>query len=151
MNTIRFERCKTGDGGIEVRIVIDDRDLVDHARAVEAPQAAAEGAPDIAGTYVGLPWDDVCPPSRHYFGKPLTLLDAYGDRTQVLRCTCRESGCWPMTCRIAADDEVVTWSDFEQPHRSARSGSRWLYEGLGPFQFARSEFERALNALCGTG
>lgn len=109
-----------------VRVFIDGRDLVDLVRPIELPFAAAEGHPDIAGAYDGLLPSDW-----------LELPEQYGDdgRVALLACTCGEIGCWPLRARIEEDDETVTWSDFQQPHRAG-----WSYDSFGPFVFVRSQY-----------
>lgn len=137
------------DGSSGIRIRINGRDLRELVREVEAPFAAAEGAPFIAGAYAGLPPDaHVLPPARHFMGTPAWNVYAYGTKTQVLQCDCGEPGCWPLVCRIDVSKERVTWTDFEQPFRISRDdGVAWTYEALGPFSFDRDEYERALAKL----
>ena len=104
-------------------------DLVELVRAQESPFAEAEGSPSIAGAYSGLaPGPDTLPPSWHFLGEPSDRLYAYNGKVQVMGCECGEPGCWPLVCRISADAETVTWSDFEQPHRSRALALalRWL-------------------------
>jgi len=55
---------------------------------------------------------------------------------------CGDVGCWPIVCSIAADDVVVTWKDFRQPHRPT-----WDYSGFGPFTFDRAAYERCVKQL----
>ena len=56
MNSIEFRFKKRSEDWRfdEVRVVIDGRDLVDLLKEHEAPFAAAEGSPSIAGAYSGL-------------------------------------------------------------------------------------------------
>ena len=63
-------------------------------------------------------------------------------KTALLGCTCGESSCWPLCCRIQVSQSSVTWSGFEQPFRPERS-----YEEFGRFVFDRREYEAALAAL----
>lgn len=132
-----------------IDILIDGRNLIDMAREVEEPFAAAEGHPDLAGNYVGLPASDIDAALE-------TFLEARDDYTgragwnAVLICAgCGEPGCWPLTVRITFAEETVTWGDFEQPHRSAPEGPHmpWRYDKLGPFVFDRRQYERAV-AMC---
>ena len=61
----------------------------------------------------------------------------------VLACgDCGEVGCWPLHAAVTADDESVTWSLFEQPHRAGRD-----YTWFGPFVFERDQYEAAVGAL----
>ena len=59
MNTFALQLTARPDGGgPEVRVLIDGRDLVALAREVEAPWAAADGQPQLAGGYRGL-WPEL--------------------------------------------------------------------------------------------
>jgi hypothetical protein len=152
MHLVRFQRRehKQGEYSSGVRIIIDGRDLVELVREVELPFADAEGHSDLAGKYAGLPPTDVSPPSRHLFGNPRPEYD-YDGRTQILGCECGVLGCWPLICRITVGPSSISWSEFEQPHRSG-SGKpqRWEYDLLGPFRFDRKQYEQAImDALAG--
>ncbi|HST57120.1 MAG TPA: hypothetical protein VLK84_00440 [Longimicrobium sp.] len=126
MNTLEL---RPGGEGVEVRI--DGHDLRDLVRAVELPHAAADGQPDLAGSYDGLPPGEwVLPPA-----------DGKGHVVAVLGCTCGVTECWPLLVRITRKADVVVWSDFRQPRRG------WPHEGLGPFTFDRAQYDSALAAL----
>ena len=64
------------------------------------------------------------------------------DRVYLLGCQCGEVGCWPLTARIIARDEFVTWDCFQQPHRKERD-----YAGLGTFVFEAEQYREAVAAL----
>lgn len=154
MHTIHFEVL--ADGGRDrprqgtIHLLINGVDLIDLVRTHELPFARSEGSPSIAGAYAGLPVSSVlCPnSSNHFWGEASSRLYKYGDKIQLLECECGEPGCWPLICRITVRDEVVSWSDFEQPHRSrSRSQSVWSYEGFGPFLFRKQQYEIALDVL----
>ena len=129
MNEIELRLIPGGEGGRLVHVLIDGRDLLDRVREVELPQATADGQPDLAGSYRALTpaqWE--------------ILPEQYGDgRGAVLGCTCGEVGCWPLRVRITWGTDTVVWSDFEQPNRP------WSYERLGPFVFARKQYEHAVS------
>lgn len=57
----------------------------------------------------------------------------------LLGCQCGEWGCWPLTARIEVTDEVVRWSGFRTGHRD------WDLAALGPFEFDRARYERAIG------
>src|SRR5262245_45170198 len=140
---------RDGDRDSGIQIKINGRDLVELVRAVENPFAYKEGAASISGAYAGLPPnEETLPPSKHFLGEPSAALYRYGAKTQVLGCECGEVGCWPLLCLIEAGPTRVRWAQFEQPHRNGK-GARlpWRYEGLGPFEFDRGQYERALDAL----
>lgn len=133
LNTLAFRvRARPDGDGLELRVRIDGRDLVDLAREVEAPWAAADGQPEIAGGYSGLwpsAWRDL--PGQDGTGGPA-----------VLACECGDVGCWPLHVRITVSEATVTWSEFAQPCRP-----QWRYDALGPFVFDRATYERALHAV----
>lgn len=115
----------------QIQIVIDGRDLMEHVRAVELPQATADGQPDLAGSYSWLAVDE-------WVENP--EFDDEG-RIAVLGCECGVVACWPLMVRITRRGGTVTWSDFRQPHRD------WTYDQLGPFTFRESDYDRAVSDL----
>jgi hypothetical protein len=151
MNRVEFKIVpdrETGNTDL-VEVDIDGRPLIDRLREFEAPLAAREGAPNIAGAYAGLVARLVRLPSRHFYGDA-TSSYAYPPKIAVLECQCGSPGCWPMVCQVSVDDETVTWSDFEQPHRRADHPSGlWDYSTFGPFVFKRAEYEMALTRIAG--
>jgi hypothetical protein len=146
VDTIRFEigeRTDPADGLVDaVDIFVNGRNLVDIVREVELPISAREGKPDRAGRYAGLPPGENLLPSPRLLGEPTTYYDHDSSEGKVaaLGCECGEVGCWPFQVKIALRDDVVTWSDFEQPHRRA-----WRYDALRPFVFDRAQYLSALN------
>ena len=124
-----------------VEILINGRSLVELAKAHEQPYADAEGHPDIAGGYEGMSPSDLCSGDDG-------LANIEGSRrVQVLQCDgCYEPGCWPLTCRVEVGADRVIWSDFVQPYRDS-GDSPWKYDGLGPFEFDRKQYEAALAML----
>lgn len=146
MDAIRFETGERDDpshGLVDaVAVFVNGRNLVDILREVELPFATREGRPDLAGSYVGLPPEEVFLPSPRLLGEPATFYDRDGteDKVSVLGCGCGDVGCWPFRVKIALRDDVVLWSDFEQPHRRA-----WRYDELRPFVFDRARYLSALD------
>lgn len=129
MNTLELRR---GEHGVEVHV--DGRDLRELVRDVELPQAAADGQPDLAGSYDGLPPEEWAAPAAG---------DRQG-RVAVLGCTCGVSECWPLLAYVTRTADTVVWSGFRQPNRS------WTHAGLGPFTFGREQYEAAVAAVAGT-
>ena len=125
-----------------VQLIIDGRDLRECVETVELPFAAADGQAQLAGKYEGLRADGLLAPGRHLLGAPVPYLQGTGDdeRVTLLACECGEPGCWPLVARVRLTGDVVEWSDFEQPHRP-----NWSYAALGPFRFARAQYETALG------
>lgn len=126
MNTLEL---RPGEHGVEVRI--DGRDLRELVRAVELPQATADGQPDLAGSYEGLPPEEWTAPAAG---------DRQG-RVAVLGCTCGVSECWPLLARVTRRAGTVVWSDFRQPNRG------WTHDRLGPFTFAQPAYDAAVAAV----
>jgi hypothetical protein len=135
----------------EAVIQVNGADLIELVRPMEQPFADAEGSSQIAGAYVGIPAGTAFLPSRHLLGAPDDLFSdlvrsGKVSKAALLMCECGEPGCWPFCARIEITGDVVRWSDFEQPHRTG-NGERpeWRYDGLGPFTFARNQYEAALQ------
>ena len=145
MNTLKLELYGVS-GWIEpaVRIVIDGVDLVERAHAAELFFATAEGHPETAGWYAGLPRSEVAPPAERLFGRdPFYDLD----KVALLVCAgCGEEGCWPLLARIEVAEDQVAWRDFEQPQRPG-----WNLSALGPFVFERKQYQDAIAALGNIG
>ena len=98
-----------------------------------------EGKPDLAGSYAGLPREEVFLPSSRLLGEPATHYDGAESKIAVLGYVCDEPGCWPFQVKIALRDDEVVWSGFNQPHRA------WRYDGLRPLVFDRTQYLSALN------
>jgi hypothetical protein len=127
-----------------VSIFVNGRNLIDILKAVEMPFAQREGSPDIAGGYAGLRPEEIFLPSRRLLGEPEAC--SSDEKAAVLGCECGEMDCWPFPVRIAVRDDVVIWSDFEQPHRRGHFVDRpWSYEQLRPFLFDRARYMAELE------
>ncbi|HZT42143.1 MAG TPA: hypothetical protein VFA07_08130 [Chthonomonadaceae bacterium] len=118
-------------------IYINGVNLIDLVAAVERPFATAEGHPELAGQYQGLPADLAFLPSTY-------LLEGEYEKTALLVCSCGAVGCWPMEAKITVQEDVVIWSDFEQPHRGPDSHQHWRYDDFGPFVFDRQQYLSSL-------
>jgi hypothetical protein len=142
MDAIRFEIGERDDptyGLVDaVAIFVNDRNLIDILREVELPFATREGKPDLAGSYAGLPPDEIFPPSPRLLGEPTTYGEGTEGKIVALGCVCGEPSCWPFQVKIDLGDDVVVWSSFEQPHRA------WRYDELRPFVFDRTQYLSAL-------
>ena len=148
MNRISFKVVSSSEWfGDVVAIEIDGMSLIDLVREIEMPMATNEGAPNIAGAYMGIAAMNHLPPSQHFLGvhdRPVRD-DA---KTDVLWCRdCGEPGCWPLNVSISTDGDIVTWSEFEQPHRRGTNGNPpWVYDEFGPFVFRIKQYRDALEA-----
>lgn len=131
-----------------VKIFVNGNDLKGLVQRVELPFAEAEGHPQIAGGYMELRPKDVFAPSRRLLGEPVAGEELWENEEKVALYACVGCGmveCWPLWVKIVVAPTKVTWSDFEQPHRSTRSkGGGWDLSGLGPFTFDRAQYEAQL-------
>jgi hypothetical protein len=128
-----------------VHLVVDGQSFLDIIRNLEKPFAVAEGHPDLAGGYEGLPAASVLPPSRHFLGAPNEVWLKYGEKVSLYECVCGCPGCWPFLARVVVNSDSVCWSEFEQPHRGPKSvAGWWRYDALGPFVFDRGQYESHL-------
>ena len=150
MDTIRFEigeRADPADGLVDaVDIFINGRNFVGILREVELPFAARDSQPDLAGSYAGLPPEDIFLPSLRLLGEPTTYYDRDSSegKIAVLGCECGDPGCWPLRVKIDLRDDAVIWDGFEQPHRSA-----WRSDALRSFVFDRAQYISALSRNSG--
>ncbi len=104
MNRFEVELTPENENGARLALIrIDGRPLLDIVREMEAPTAAADGQPDLAGRYDYLNAADVLAPSRQLFGEAFRRLladgDKDGDKVSVLECECGCEGCWPLLMR----------------------------------------------------
>jgi hypothetical protein len=127
---------------ITIGIEINGRDFIDMVREIERPYASK-----LAGAYQGIfPWSNF-DPVRYFLAEQDVFLDSNG-KLAVLGCTCGEVECWPMMTKISVNQETVSWTNFEQPHRGPRAPKgHWKYSHLGPFIFDRQEYTIALKNL----
>lgn len=139
MDTVQFA-VDDSSGITEVLISINGTSLIDLARTAEQPWADREGKTHLAGSYMGLgPWA-IGGSSAHFLDNPHAVWFDDGD-TVLLGCDCGEWGCWPLVADITATDVQVAWTRFRQGHRD------WDLSALGPFVFARTDYEQALRSL----
>jgi hypothetical protein len=142
MNRIAIELTPPNEWGVRKALVrIDGRPLLDIVRELEAPIAAADGQPDLAGKYDYLSAASVLAPSRQLLGEAARPSLEYGDRVSVLECECGCEGCWPLLMRITVTEDRVTWSDPQQWHRD-----HWGYLSGWQLVFDRRQYEQALAA-----
>jgi hypothetical protein len=143
VDEVRFRRDRGADRDI-VDIVINGRPLLELVRDAELADASAEGHPELAGKYVGLPAEVLA--SALFEGQATevwAVLEASqrSNRVPLLICECGEPGCWPLMVTVTFGVEAVTWHDFRQPYRDD-----WQYEKLGPFEFGRAQYLAALQS-----
>lgn len=142
MDVVAFDRVFSSSDALPrgwwgIEPIVNGVRLAELARVVEMPSALAVGKPDLAGSYGGLAGPFLWP-SRQYLGEPIEQWFFDGDTT-LLGCVCSEAGCWPLTARVDVDEFTVQWSGFRMGHRD------WDLSALGPFEFDRDQYERALG------
>ena len=118
-----------------VQITVDGRDLYDELEAARDPTDSDWEEGDAPGVRVEL----VAAPSRHWIGEPDPNYSE-GSLVVVFDCGCGEWECGGYLARIDVGANDVTWSNFCGPR-----GGRVL--PVGPFRFARDQYEEALAAL----
>lgn len=65
--------------------------------------------------------------------------DEYGPHhPMLLGCGCGVDSCSPVAATITVDEDAVTWSEF-------LSGTDWDTSLLGPFTFARPQYNEAIK------
>lgn len=140
--TFKIENAKYDNREVPtVSILINDRNIIDILKEYELPFATKEGHSDLAGHYMGLAPEslyneltDKHRESNHYF---------------ILECaSCGLPGCWPLVISISKEGDMVTWSNFHQPHRGNDSKtSFWDYSKFLAFHFSKGNYETELNKL----
>jgi hypothetical protein len=80
------------------------REYVDQAEGRYVRSARGDGYP---GAYAALGVSDLADDWSRFLG----------GRAILLGCTCGTPECYPLTATVKADDDIVTWCDFESAHR----------------------------------
>ena len=135
------KRDDPGDGLVEaVNVFVNGRNLADILRGRGAHRRG-RGPHDLAGSYAGLPPDDIFLPSPHLLDEPTTYYDhdSPEGKIAILGCVCGEPGCWYFRVKVTPRDDVIIWSGFEQPHRA------WRYDEMRPFVFDQAHYLSALS------
>ncbi|MEC0129145.1 hypothetical protein [Paenibacillus pabuli] len=146
MNLIHFKiEPSQEETNIKVlNIYINNENLIEIIKRYEV-----QFDPKIAGNYDGLNINFYKDIDEHFFGE-LNENDLfnYDGKTQILGCDCGEPGCWPLLIKISVSDEIIVWSDFEQPYRNEDSaGGYWDYSNLKPFVFHRKQYEEQIKEI----
>jgi hypothetical protein len=148
VDEVSFEFAPAGedfpDDLRQIKIRVNGVELPELARDAELPSARAGGEEDIAGNYIGLVagYMRIDLAGQFLGGQGTPMFTGSADKTALLGCGCGEVGCSPLMARVTVTEDTVIWDEFEQPTRP-----EWDYDGLGPFTFDRSEYERALLAV----
>lgn len=124
---------------VEVVPVVDGSPLTDLIHAFEREARVETRAVSYGGL---VPAFFKFGPARVHFTASQGAFVNPSGKVPLLGCECGEWGCWPLLARIAATEDQVRWSDFEQPFRADRD-----YSAFGPFVFDRQDYDRALAML----
>lgn len=129
-----------------VDIYLNGWNLIELLRNFEAPFAANEGQPSLAGMYEGLPPLMVLPPNRHFWGEPQKFY-RYGRRTALLEYGLSGvPGEWPFAAEIREEPERIVWENFAQLKRLADLPPQgWDYRDFGVFRFQKEQYRQALQ------
>lgn len=137
---------------LRIDVAIDGVPLQDLVRAIELPNVRTESSKlSLAGSYAGVDLVELyLPPLKQSVNH---LGGGLSNPTLMLMCTCGERGCWPLLTELVLTDEVVAWTGFQNPHRSAWRKERvpqtpvWRYDGLGPFTFDRQQYQAEVTRM----
>ncbi len=104
----------------------------------------ASGYSDPAGGYGGLipSYYRFGPLSSYFLGMEEPVIGGEPGEIYALSCECGEVGCWPLIAHVRLHQDRVVWDGFSQPHRPRRN-----YESFGPFEFERTQYQRAVEAV----
>jgi hypothetical protein len=144
MDQLRFEELLYDDGYFkewDAVPYVNGQNLIERVAEIEASAAKAEGARSAPRR--GLAARDVFAPAP-ILGDP-DPAKTPGKRT-VLRCECGEIGCGDLFAEIILGETSVVWRNFTNPHHP-----EWSFERLGPFEFARDEYEAAFRRSAAEG
>lgn len=138
--TIRFVTQPRSDygGALEILPAVNDRALTEIVATFEREHGMEPGdgyGGLIPSIYRFGPIDE------HFLGAGPISRDGAG-KVPLLGCECGEWGCWPFLARVAKAGDLVHWTDFEQPLRTARD-----YSALGPFTFDLRQYQSALEEV----
>ena len=132
VNTLRFKVIDPVEAGehwtdvqetnsFAVEIYIDDKEILDIIRPVEAPFMKAEGLDLKPGDDYG----HVRPQDLYKDLIEATTSDSFSHDYGVYLCCCGgcgEPGCWSVTAKVKEEDDNVIWYDFKHEHRD------WEYD-----------------------
>ncbi|MEF0938906.1 hypothetical protein [Rhizobium sp. BR 362] len=138
-NFLSFTFENTGEHTVAILPCVDGVGLDRLAAAFEE----AAGYRDPAGGYGGLipSFYRFGPLPSYFLGQEEPVAGEQGE-IYVLSCECGEVGCWPLIGHVRLHEDKVIWHGFRQPHRPSRN-----YAGFGPFEFERTQYEQAVEAL----
>jgi hypothetical protein len=133
MDVLEFCIRKTGPdnlNGIVAVPFINGKSLVDIIKEAELKYDKS-----LAGSYDGI--------------RPDLLFNELKDgsihdinKSRILECECGVDGCWSLLMSVKESDKFISWSDFEQIHRT-----NWSLSEVGPFKFDKLDYRKKVEAL----
>jgi hypothetical protein len=137
---LSFQLVLLNGGATAITPCIDGTPLSDLAAAYEARR----GYNDPAGGYGGIvpEYMNYGPMDDYFLGRGVSPCRQENGAQYLLGCQCGEVGCWPLMGRIVVLAGRYEWRDLHNPCRDARD-----YNGLGPFRFEASTYEKTARQL----
>lgn len=155
MSRVDFTWLPDGHDGLgELAIAIDGEPLPEILRRVEEPFTSQPGELAKPGGYSGIVgWRFDRSVTDHFEGGVDShMASGPHDKTVLASCECGEVGCWPLMASVSLHESAVVWRNFENPHRTERSGAGgrrasgiWNYGELS-FTFDRAQYMESLRA-----
>ena len=140
MDTIRFQSRLSHIEDYQITdIIINNYNLVEYIRGMEAQWFPVLGIKMPPGNYEGIPPLLSLPPRRHFWGFADDCYQKEAGRVAVL-----ENGQtgipeqWTISVEIVVDGETVTWQHFRQEQTGM------VYEHLRAFTFDLVDYRNAL-------
>ena len=139
MDSVNFEVFEDGPwevlGGTMAkfaRTIINGRSILDIITDCECPRLG-----EAAGGYMEQLADDLY---RYLTDKNYRIDGAEGE-IGLLICGCLVEGCWPLYAHVNETPDIITWHGFHNPRICDKPFD------IGPFHFARDQFEKAVKEL----
>ncbi|MGB0525889.1 MAG: hypothetical protein ACPGJS_23115 [Flammeovirgaceae bacterium] len=143
---IKFQSTVAQDHrlGKRLKVLIDDRDLIDLVKQTERPFAKKEEVGIQAKDYIGLPFELALSPSEHLIGN--TAINYTAPKNRSILLVDKETGKsenWAFSAEIRVYRRHVVWCNFMQLQRA----KTWRYKKLGIFVFNKLQYIDALQEL----
>lgn len=143
---ISFQASTTAEGKKVLDIQVDGQSLIELLRKSEEPYAKADGTPELAGCYQGVPLTLALAPYKHFLGEPSRRYSFEGDSVLLvgnanIPASMRDE--WRLSAKISFFRRVVVWHDLSL---EAKKG-KWPYFNLDLLVFNRYQYEESLKAL----
>ena len=134
------------EGKRRLEIMVDQRPLTQLLQRMERAYAKAEGSPDLAGSYKGVPLTLALAPYKHFLGEPSRRYSCEGAPVVLVgneKVPIHLKPQWRLSARITFYRRLVVWHDLSL---EARKG-QWGYFDPEVLVFNRYQYEEALKEL----